>query len=168
MDFGTGFFHKTPSEDSGSGSGGPHSGGSSGPPLTDSPKTGDSLSTASTSSFFPTNIISSVGAMGAQVGSSVGATVGAMSSTVGATVGAMGSTVGATVGAVGSTVSATVEAVGSTVGATVEAVGSTVGAMGAQVGASVGAVGYVCVEMLSVFCLNSLIFMLRKNQFRTI
>ncbi|XP_050515358.1 oxidation resistance protein 1 isoform X2 [Diabrotica virgifera virgifera] len=108
VDFGTGLFHKTPSEDSGSGgSAGPHSGGSgSGGPLT-----GDSTS----SSFFPTNIISSVGAMGAQVGASVGA----MGAQVGASVGAMGAQVGASVGAMG----------------------ATVGAMGAQVGASVGAVG---------------------------
>ncbi|XP_048520562.1 oxidation resistance protein 1 isoform X2 [Dendroctonus ponderosae] len=80
VDFGTGLFVKTPSEDSG-GSGGPHSGGSSGPPLT-----GESLS--SSSSFFPTNIISSMGA-------SVGAQVGALGSTVGAQVGALGSTVSA-------------------------------------------------------------------------
>ncbi|XP_057666568.1 nuclear receptor coactivator 7 isoform X2 [Diorhabda carinulata] len=106
-DFGAGLFHKTPSEDSGSGgSAGPFSGGSGGPP-----STGDST----TSSFFPTNIISSVGAMGAQVGASVGA----MGAQVGASVGAMGAQVGASVGAMG----------------------ATVGAMGAQVGASVGAVG---------------------------
>lgn len=114
VDFGTGLFHKTPSEDSGS-SGGPHSSGSGGPPLTDSPRTNGS-GTSTTSSFFPTNIISSVGAMGAQVGASVGA--------IGTQVGAMGAQVGASVGAMG----------------------ATVGAMGAQVGASVGAVGYVCVR----------------------
>lgn len=101
MEFGTGLFlNKTPSEESG-GSGGPHSAGSSGPPLSDSPRT-------DSSSFFPTNIISSVGAsvgaVGAQVGAmgaSVGATVGAMGASVGSTVGAMGATVGSTVGAVG-------------------------------------------------------------------
>ncbi|XP_050307322.1 oxidation resistance protein 1 isoform X13 [Anthonomus grandis grandis] len=103
VDFGTGLFTKTPSEDSG-GSGGPHSGGSGGPPLT-----GESAASASsTSSFFPTNIISSVGAMGAQVG----AQVGALGSTVGSTVGAVGAQVGAQVGALGSTVGSTVSAVG--------------------------------------------------------
>lgn len=95
MDFGTGLFlNKTPSEESG-GSGGPHSGGSGGPPLSDSPRT-------DSSSFFPTNIISSVGA---SVGA-VGASVGAMGASVGATVGAMGAQVGASVGAVGATVGA--------------------------------------------------------------
>ncbi|CAH1117849.1 unnamed protein product [Phaedon cochleariae] len=86
-DFGAGLFHKTPSEDSGSGSasGGPHSAGSN---LTDSPR--PDSATSSTGSFFPTNIISSVGAMGAQVGASVGA--------MGATVGAMGASVGGAVG----------------------------------------------------------------------
>ncbi|XP_017782920.1 PREDICTED: uncharacterized protein LOC108567137 isoform X17 [Nicrophorus vespilloides] len=108
VDFGTGLFlSKTPSEDSG-GSGGPHSGGSGGPPMT--PATGansDSPHTDS-SSFFPTNIISSmgasVGAMGAHVGASVGATVGAVGEAVGASVNAVGgavNAVGATVGAVG-------------------------------------------------------------------
>lgn len=96
MDFGTGLFlNKTPSEESG-GSGGPHSAGSGGPPLSDSPRTDSS------SSFFPTNIISSVGA---SVGA-VGASVGAMGASVGATVGAMGAQVGASVGAVGATVGA--------------------------------------------------------------
>ncbi|XP_076270958.1 TLD domain-containing protein mustard isoform X3 [Rhynchophorus ferrugineus] len=90
VDFGTGLFTKTPSEDSG-GSGGPHSAGSGGPPLT-----GESVSSTS---FFPTNIISS---MGASVGA-VGAQVGALGSTVGSTVGAVSAQVGATVG---STVSA--------------------------------------------------------------
>ncbi|KAJ3633378.1 hypothetical protein MTP99_010331 [Tenebrio molitor] len=95
VDFGTGLFlNKTPSEESG-GSGGPHSGGSGGPPLSDSPRT-------DSSSFFPTNIISSVGA---SVGA-VGASVGAMGASVGATVGAMGAQVGASVGAVGATVGA--------------------------------------------------------------
>ncbi|XP_015835717.1 oxidation resistance protein 1 isoform X2 [Tribolium castaneum] len=95
VDFGTGLFlNKTPSEESG-GSGGPHSAGSGGPPLSDSPRT-------DSSSFFPTNIISSVGA---SVGA-VGASVGAMGASVGATVGAMGAQVGASVGAVGATVGA--------------------------------------------------------------
>lgn len=94
MDFGSGLFNKTPSEESG-GSGGPHSAGSGGPPLSDSPRT-------DSSSFFPTNIISSVGA---SVGA-VGASVGAMGASVGATVGAMGAQVGASVGAVGATVGA--------------------------------------------------------------
>lgn len=110
MDFGTGLFlNKTPSEESG-GSGGPHSGGSGGPPLTPAAGATDSPST-DTSSFFPTNIISSVGA-----------SVGAMGASVGASVGAMGASVGASVGA------------------TVEAVGASVNAMGATVGA-VGYVG---------------------------
>lgn len=107
VDFGTGLFAKTPSEDSG-GSGGPHSAGSGGPPLT-----GDSA--LSSSSFFSTNIISS---MGASVGA-VGAQVGAMGAQVGAQVGALSSSVGSTVGAVG----AQVGALGSTVGSTVSAVG---------------------------------------------
>lgn len=90
VDFGTGLFlSKTPSEESG-GSGGPHSGGSGGPPLTESPHT-------DSSSFFPSNIISSVGASVGAMGASVGASVGAM----GASVGAMGASVGASVGAVG-------------------------------------------------------------------
>ncbi|CAH1133819.1 unnamed protein product [Ceutorhynchus assimilis] len=116
VDFGTGLFTKTPSEDSG-GSGGPHSGGSGGPPLT-----GESVvsGASSSSSFFPTNIISS---MGASVGA-VGAQVGAMGAQVGAQVGALGSSVGSTVGAVG----AQVGALGSSVGSTVSAVGrSSVG-----------------------------------------
>ncbi|XP_066137531.1 nuclear receptor coactivator 7 isoform X3 [Euwallacea fornicatus] len=117
VDFGTGLFAKTPSEDSG-GSGGPHSGGSGGPPLT-----GDS---ASSSSFFPTNIISSVGA---SVGA-VGAQVGAMGAQVGAQVGAMGAQVGAQVGALSSTVGSTVGAVGAQVGALGSSVGSTVSAVG--------------------------------------
>ncbi|KAJ8951799.1 hypothetical protein NQ318_019772 [Aromia moschata] len=92
VDFGTGLFNKTPSEDSGS-SGGPHSGGSGGPPLSDSPRTGGSAASGS-ASFFPTNIISSVGAVGAQVGASVGA----MGAQVGASVGAMGAQVSGAVG----------------------------------------------------------------------
>lgn len=107
VDFGTGLFlSKTPSEESG-GSGGPHSGGSGGPPMTPATAATDSPHTDS-SSFFPTNIISSmgasVGAMGAQVGASVGATVGAVGEAVGASVNAVGgavNAVGATVGAVG-------------------------------------------------------------------
>ncbi|KAJ8982055.1 hypothetical protein NQ317_001464 [Molorchus minor] len=102
VDFGTGLFNKTPSEDSGS-SGGPHSGGSCGPPLTDSPRTSGSA-TSTTASFFPTNIISSVGAVGAQVGASVGA----MGAQVGASVGAMGAQVGASVGAMGAQVTGAV------------------------------------------------------------
>ena len=103
MDFGTGLFlSKTPSEESG-GSGGPQSGGSGGPPMT--PATGVTDSPLpETLSFFPTNIISSVGAMGASVGASVGATVGAVGEAVGASVNAVGgavNAVGATVGAVG-------------------------------------------------------------------
>nr|XP_022901879.1 nuclear receptor coactivator 7 isoform X2 [Onthophagus taurus] len=102
VDFGTGLFlSKTPSEESG-GSGGPHSGGSGGPPLT--PATGGSVDPDGSASFFPTNIISSVGA------------------TVGATVGAVGDAVGASVNAVGGAVNA--------VGGAVNAVGATVGAVG--------------------------------------
>lgn len=100
VDFG--LFHKTPSEDSGS-SGAPHSAGSGGPPLSDSPRTNGS-SASSATSFFPTNIISSVGAMGAQVGAQVGAIgtqVGASVGAIGTQVGAMGAQVGASVGAVG-------------------------------------------------------------------
>lgn len=119
MDFGTGLFlSKTPSEESG-GSGGPCSGGSGGPPLTPGVFTDSPASASESSSFFPSNIISS---MGASVGA-VGATVGAMSASVG---GAVGATVGGAVGAVGGAVEATVGAVGATVGA----VGSTVGAVG--------------------------------------
>lgn len=118
MDFGTGLFlNKTPSEESG-GSGGPHSGGSGGPPLTPATGATDSPLT-DTSSFFPTNIISSVGA-----------SVGAMGASVGASVGAMGASVGASVGA------------------TVEAVGASVNAMGATVGA-VGYVGVCCLSLFA-------------------
>ncbi|XP_031345100.1 oxidation resistance protein 1-like isoform X2 [Photinus pyralis] len=127
VDFGTGLFlSKTPSEDSG-GSGGPYSGGSGGPPMTPATGVTDSPASATeSSSFFPSNIISSVGA---SVGA-VGATVGAMGGAVGATV---GGAVEATVGVVGGAVEATVGAVGATVGAmgaTVGVVGSTVGAVG--------------------------------------
>ncbi|XP_060518597.1 oxidation resistance protein 1 isoform X3 [Cylas formicarius] len=101
LDFRTSLFTKTPSEDSGS-SGGPQSAGSGGPPLT-----GES-GASSSSSFFPTNIISSVGASVGAVGAQVGAQVGAMSDLVGAQVGAIGSTVGA----VGAQVGASVSAVG--------------------------------------------------------
>lgn len=103
VDFGTGLFlNKTPSEESG-GSGGPHSAGSGGPPLSESPHT-----EGSSSSFFPSNIISSVGASVGAMGASVGASVGAM----GASVGAMGASVGASVGAMGASVGASVGAVG--------------------------------------------------------
>lgn len=89
VDLGTGLFlNKTPSEESG-GSGGPHSAGSGG--LSESPRPD---STTSTSSFFPSSIISSVGST---VGA-VGASVGAMGASVGASVGAMGATVGGAVG----------------------------------------------------------------------
>ncbi|KAI4465810.1 nucleolar protein 7/estrogen receptor coactivator-related [Holotrichia oblita] len=108
VDFGTGLFlNKTPSEDSG-GSGGPHSGGSGGPPMT--PATG--MSEPESTSFFPTNIISSVGAMGASVGASVGAMGASVGASVGATVGAVGEAVGASVNAMGDAVNA----VGATVG----------------------------------------------------
>lgn len=103
VDFGSGLFNKTPSEESG-GSGGPQSSGSGGPPLTDSPRTDGA-------SFFPSNIINSVGASVGAMGASVGASVGAM----GASVGAMGASVGASVGALGATVGSSVKEVGATV-----------------------------------------------------
>lgn len=106
-DFGSGLFNKTPSEESG-GSGGPQSSGSGGPPLTDSPRT-------DSTSFFPSNIINTVGASVGAMGASVGASVGAMGASVGASVGAMGASVGASVGALGATVGSSVKEVGATV-----------------------------------------------------
>lgn len=146
MDFGTGLFlSKTPSEESG-GSGGPYSGGSGGPPMTPATGVTDSPASATeSSSFFPSNIISSVGA-------SVGA--------VGATVGAVGGAVGATVGGA---VEATVGAVGGAVEATVGAVGATVGAVGATVGSTVGAVGYVFVACVMTTVFASLFFGCKRS-----
>lgn len=94
VDFGTGLFlNKTPSEESGSSSGGLLSGGSVGQagPF-DSPAT--TTESSSSSSFFPTNIISSVGASVGAMGASVGQSVGATVEAVGASVNAMGVTVG--------------------------------------------------------------------------
>lgn len=107
VDFGTGLFlNKTPSEESGGS--GQHSVGSLTSMINDSPAL-PTESSSSSSSFFPTNIISSVGA-----------SVGAMGASVGASVGAMGVSVGHSVGA-------TVEAVGASVN---NAMGATVGAVG--------------------------------------
>ncbi|CAH1962598.1 unnamed protein product [Acanthoscelides obtectus] len=99
-DFGSGLFHKTPSEDSGGG--GLGSGGlPPGSACTTTSSSSDSASATSATSggvsFFPANFI---GAMGAQVGA-MGAQVGAQVGAMGAQVGAMGAQVGASVGAVG-------------------------------------------------------------------
>lgn len=103
VDFGTGLFlNKTPSEESG-GSCGQHSGGSITSMINDSPAITES---SSSSSFFPTNIISSVGASVGAMGASVGASVGAMGASVGQSVGATVEAVGASVNAMGATVGA--------------------------------------------------------------